>query len=277
MNTNLNRVSKFYIFGSQFLYANSLNLDESSLLNSRESNLEILAESLTSGTSLADFDSWPESEISATERAEFESDVLASGGILLDSDSFQNRISNGGFSSSFAQNLKPGKKSKDKTDKKKKTPKASDSTKGKSSNNSTACPFPGPGLKEDYEPKQCPTNAPSSCINGNKPYNSLKEAWEACGTVEGCGNILEWTDKKFYLRRRCDPTCDPRLDGKKCGKGYEYCETCIFPPNNVTSDTEARDCEDGDKKKCINNNKPYETIKDAWIACGKVECCGIIN
>jgi len=43
------------------------------------------------------------------------------------------------------------------------------------------------------------------CMNGNRGYSTLAEAWEACGTMEECEHILMWNDKKYYLRRDSDP------------------------------------------------------------------------
>jgi len=44
-----------------------------------------------------------------------------------------------------------------------------------------------------------------SCLNGNTPYSTLEEAWAQCELVNGCGNILRWTNGNYYLRRDTDP------------------------------------------------------------------------
>ena len=47
-----------------------------------------------------------------------------------------------------------------------------------------------------------------TCINGNKPYKDLKEAWKECGKKVGCSKILKVTDpygeQEFFLRREAD-------------------------------------------------------------------------
>ena len=43
-----------------------------------------------------------------------------------------------------------------------------------------------------------------ACLNNNKPYYSLVEAWKMCGKVEGCGFVMRYSNGKYYLRRLSD-------------------------------------------------------------------------
>jgi hypothetical protein len=64
--------------------------------------------------------------------------------------------------------------------------------------------------------KNCPDNADdSTCINGNKGYSSLKEAWDDCGQVDECGAVMLFKNGQYYLRRASDPD-RPAGDGTQC-------------------------------------------------------------
>jgi len=65
-----------------------------------------------------------------------------------------------------------------------------------------APPMPTFGLP----PKGCKGGIPSGCISGNKGYTTFAEAWEACGIVAECGEVMRWTEEgRYYLRRLDDP------------------------------------------------------------------------
>ena len=64
--------------------------------------------------------------------------------------------------------------------------------------------------------KNCGSNY---CINGNRAYPALLEAWTICGHVPDCGFIMRYSDQRYYLRR----TSDPDLQGQD---GYAYPANC---------------------------------------------------
>ena len=49
------------------------------------------------------------------------------------------------------------------------------------------------------------------CLNGNKGYPYLKEAWEACGKIPECGFIFKDVNNYYYLRRWSDPNMEPDI------------------------------------------------------------------
>ena len=59
-----------------------------------------------------------------------------------------------------------------------------------------------------------------ACINGNRGYASLQQAWTQCADTAGCSHVMAYTDSKFYLRKSNDAfaaglkgwkyTCAPR-------------------------------------------------------------------
>ena len=53
------------------------------------------------------------------------------------------------------------------------------------------------------------------CLNGNKGYPYLHEAWKACGKIPECGFIIKDINNYYYLRRWSDPNMevDPRVWG----------------------------------------------------------------
>jgi len=51
--------------------------------------------------------------------------------------------------------------------------------------------------------KSCPAN---DCLNDDKSYNTLYEAWKACSVIYGCDHVMFLdTDGYYYLRRETDP------------------------------------------------------------------------
>eukprot|EP00929_Paragymnodinium_shiwhaense_P016496 TRINITY_DN124898_c0_g1_i1.p1 TRINITY_DN124898_c0_g1~~TRINITY_DN124898_c0_g1_i1.p1 ORF type:complete len:378 (-),score=102.13 TRINITY_DN124898_c0_g1_i1:85-1218(-) len=77
-------------------------------------------------------------------------------------------------------------------------------------NNATWLPyayvFKDEGPSFVSEAMGCPDiNDASTCINYNKAYTDLREAWTVCGETEGCGRIMNHTiNGRLYLRRRSD-------------------------------------------------------------------------
>eukprot|EP00929_Paragymnodinium_shiwhaense_P014186 TRINITY_DN122076_c0_g1_i1.p1 TRINITY_DN122076_c0_g1~~TRINITY_DN122076_c0_g1_i1.p1 ORF type:complete len:398 (-),score=84.71 TRINITY_DN122076_c0_g1_i1:151-1344(-) len=65
----------------------------------------------------------------------------------------------------------------------------------------------------------CPDAAdPSSCLESNKAFDSVEEAWAKCATVEGCGRLMNFSiNNKIYLRRRADLN---GLEEKTAEKGH---------------------------------------------------------
>jgi hypothetical protein len=55
----------------------------------------------------------------------------------------------------------------------------------------------------------CPDHTEAKCLNSNTGYDSLEEAWVACGSNTECGIVLQHNKGKaglkFYLRRSDDP------------------------------------------------------------------------
>jgi len=54
----------------------------------------------------------------------------------------------------------------------------------------------------------CPDHIAAKCLNSNAGYDTVEEAWVACGTITECGIVLQHKSKaglKFYLRRSDDP------------------------------------------------------------------------
>jgi len=57
--------------------------------------------------------------------------------------------------------------------------------------------------------KGCPADGDSSsCVANDEHFQTLVEAWEACGRITECGIIMKYTDGYYYLRRRSDPDMD---------------------------------------------------------------------
>lgn len=116
-----------------------------------------------------------------------------------------------------------------------------------------------------------------NCLNGNTPYNTLEEAWAQCEQVDGCGNILEWTNGNFYLRRDTDPDV---ADGS--GRTLSHCPGFSAPPefrSECGSDlpvpvSPGKGCPVGGS--CLNDNTPYSTLEEAWAQCEQVSNCGNI-
>mmetsp|Transcript_130506 Transcript_130506/g.226787 ORF Transcript_130506/g.226787 Transcript_130506/m.226787 type:complete len:262 (-) Transcript_130506:94-879(-) len=71
--------------------------------------------------------------------------------------------------------------------------------------------------------KRCPpAEGPNSlpCLNKNKDYETLEQAWAACGRVEDCDSVMQYTDGRWYLRRATDPDIS--------GEGLKlYVYTCM--------------------------------------------------
>mmetsp|Transcript_773 Transcript_773/g.1541 ORF Transcript_773/g.1541 Transcript_773/m.1541 type:complete len:254 (-) Transcript_773:82-843(-) len=65
--------------------------------------------------------------------------------------------------------------------------------------------------------KDCPKRSHhdtegSTCLNGNKPYSTMAQAWEDCGKIKECGAVMQNVDYHWYLRRHSDP--DTKLKGQ---------------------------------------------------------------
>jgi hypothetical protein len=57
----------------------------------------------------------------------------------------------------------------------------------------------------------CPNHDASYCLNNNKPYETIEQAWIACAQISECGNILRYEHDgriRFYVRRSDDPPSD---------------------------------------------------------------------
>jgi len=116
--------------------------------------------------------------------------------------------------------------------------------------------------------KKCGGNV---CINENKKYSSVEEAWAACGTVKECGFVME-SDGFFQLRRTTDPDAYENE-----ARGYTY--TCCQPPLDEEPRAGGKKCGRRTAKgppKCINDNTPYDTLTEAWRACDKDKECGFV-
>lgn len=72
------------------------------------------------------------------------------------------------------------------------------------------CPVPDVA---NYAPtaKYCPKHLPgenttiSTCVEKNRHFTQLENAWEKCGLLEDCGAVMQWSDGMYYLRRTTDP------------------------------------------------------------------------
>lgn len=90
----------------------------------------------------------------------------------------------------------------------------------------TCLPPPSPDVTHG---KECPQKKAALCLRNNKAYGSIKEAWDACGSTDGCAFILSWSNGKYYLRRSSDPDV-------KDGKGYLYkCASAITTTATTTA------------------------------------------
>lgn len=73
------------------------------------------------------------------------------------------------------------------------------------------CPLPDPQKFVSRVGKGCPNPGKvngawgTSCLNLNRPYARLSEAWEKCGATPGCGAVMRYSNGKFFLRRESDP------------------------------------------------------------------------
>lgn len=71
--------------------------------------------------------------------------------------------------------------------------------------------------------KRCPPpEGPDAlpCLNHNKDYDTMEQAWAACGQVPDCDSIMQYTDARWYLRRSTDPDIS--------GEGLKlYVYTCM--------------------------------------------------
>mmetsp|Transcript_73953 Transcript_73953/g.128290 ORF Transcript_73953/g.128290 Transcript_73953/m.128290 type:complete len:845 (+) Transcript_73953:66-2600(+) len=143
------------------------------------------------------------------------------------------------------------------------------------------------------------------CLNGNKPYDTLKAAWDACARNEECGAILAAKDKKYYLRRMSDPDTSSSTGDKSyifyCGAREAYFDrkqrredmeerarqekvdqvarNKCPPPQNPKILPFGKDCPAGDSRgekgaTCLNGNKAYKSHDEAWLACAEVDECG---
>lgn len=87
--------------------------------------------------------------------------------------------------------------------------------------------------------KDCPGG--DGCLNGNKRYDTLPQAWDACGQISGCAFIMSYDDpvagyEGFYHRRATDPDCQP--GNPYCLALYNYSSVCsgdwkLCPPNST--------------------------------------------
>mmetsp|Transcript_105896 Transcript_105896/g.192658 ORF Transcript_105896/g.192658 Transcript_105896/m.192658 type:complete len:430 (+) Transcript_105896:57-1346(+) len=75
---------------------------------------------------------------------------------------------------------------------------------GAFSTTAKACPHPGDN----------PESWSDSCLDGNRGFYSLWDAWEKCGITEGCGAVMDYGNGLFYLRRESDPD-DPTVSTAK--------------------------------------------------------------
>ena len=72
-----------------------------------------------------------------------------------------------------------------------------------------------------------------ACLNNNKPYYSLVEAWKMCGKVEECGFVMRYKDSKYYLRSLSDAhkITEAGVWGyiyKECGEFNIICIISLF-------------------------------------------------
>lgn len=93
--------------------------------------------------------------------------------------------------------------------------------KGSKQASKRACPFPRNPNYAIYG-KGCPDPGDlkdgHTCLNGNKEYDTLQEAWTACGEVAECAAVMEHSNHKYYLRRANDP--DMAVDEGSYMLGY---------------------------------------------------------
>merc|ERR1719353_570194 len=114
----------------------------------------------------------------------------------------------------------------------------------------------------------CPSNARNACINGNRGYTSVDEAWAACKDLAECGVVAE-IDGGLYLRRAGDPN---RAGGRQMaypGRG----------PEDPFGDWQASalDCPSNARNACINGNRGYNSLDEAWAACKALAECGVVS
>ena len=67
-----------------------------------------------------------------------------------------------------------------------------------------------PDTPDVLDGKSCGSNG---CINGNKGYSTLLQAWGRCAKVPHCGFVMRWNDDRYYLRRSSDPYLNQNLTG----------------------------------------------------------------
>merc|ERR1712178_589093 len=97
--------------------------------------------------------------------------------------------------------------------------------------------------------------------------------------VEGC-NVVMHTDKNdphlFHLRRGDE--ADWGNDGKAVS--YNFPKTCkkkCAVPTEPTNKKSSYGCGGGSLGKCLNDNKQYASLKEAWEACAEVEGCNVVS
>mmetsp|Transcript_125362 Transcript_125362/g.228186 ORF Transcript_125362/g.228186 Transcript_125362/m.228186 type:complete len:261 (+) Transcript_125362:55-837(+) len=85
------------------------------------------------------------------------------------------------------------------------------------------CPLPD---SSDFQAKgkRCPPDEDQrgldTCLNSNKPFETMADAWKACSTVPDCDQVMQHTDARWYLRRGSDPEIE--------GEGMKlYSYTCM--------------------------------------------------
>jgi len=135
-----------------------------------------------------------------------------------------------------------------------------------------ACPMPaGP---DSVGGKKCGGNV---CINDNKKYSNIEDAWTACGNTTQCGFVME-KDGMFQLRRYNDPDA---YEGQARGYSYTCCkgkeEGGLFWV--TTTRKGGKKCGPRTTRgppKCINGNKAYNNVEDAWKGCAKEPECDFI-
>jgi hypothetical protein len=130
----------------------------------------------------------------------------------------------------------------------------------------TEITFPGKG---------CPSSG--ACLNDNTAYSTLEEAWAQCDQVDGCGNILLWTNGNYYLRRDTDPDVSAGRTLSHC-PGFSSVPEIRPECGSVRPEpvSPGKGCPPDDI--CLNDNTPYSTLNEAWAQCEhNIECGNILH